>query len=259
MRKLYPIILGISFIALSLMLLGNELESVSVQVNRTMPTPPISRMKEILLREFMRINLTELKWEREYAMKYLNITHWRGAVQGLGFDNLFWTEEELHRIMEKAVELDREAGDWLREVNASFTVGFLLPSNTNASYAEMMASVLSKYAPKLKTVKVSVLYTIDRYGVKHKDSMDQYVRVVKAFLSRGLSIRVKTIEPFGRGSVELTPDDLPNLTPQFLGKALDVTEEAAKGGKPSIPNYKTAWLCGQRYEGPVTVYNTNFH
>ena len=259
MRKILTIILAIFLTILSIILLINYVRSVSVPMNRGMPPPPISRIKEILLEEYMKTNLTELKWEREYAMKYLNITHWRGAVEGLGFKDLFWTEEELNKIMEKAVELDREAGDWLREVNASFTVGFLLPPNTNVSYAEMMASVLSKYVPKLKTVKVSVLYTVDRYGVEHKGIMNHYVKVVRAFLSRGLSIRVKTIEPFGWGSVELTPSDLPNLTPEFLERALDATEEAARGEKPKVPNYKMVWQCGMRYTGLIVVENIDFN
>ncbi len=260
--RITVLVISASLLILLLVILSSALnppESMSLPMG-SVYSPPISKVKKDLLDSFMNITLEKLKEDREYSLKYLNFTRWLGETYGLAYDELFWTKEELVKIMEKAKQLDEEAADWLKQVNATFIVAFNLPPDTNLSYANMMADLISKYAPNFKAVKVQILYIIDRYKVKYKEgSMDLYLSIIRAFLQRNLSIRVKTIEPYGIGSVEITPADLDKLTPQYLEKALDATEEAAKGEKPKLPNYKSAWECEQWYQGPVTVYNTNFH
>lgn len=186
--------------------------------------------------------------ERNYDLKYLNFTRWRGYEQG--FPPAFYSDEELKDVMGYLVKLDGEIGNWLEEVNASFTVNFALPYNCTMEYASFFARTVGRYIPKIKNVKIIVTYLPDRYNIISNFTLKQGVEIVKPLLKVGVPVKIKTLV-YGKGFIVLTPEDLGSLNEEKLGQILSKSEEGI--------GVKTGWTCDVMYEGVIGVYNYGFN
>ncbi|GEM_PF-4181415 len=200
---------------------------------RELPFPPPMRLEEYISPEDIKqqelnhyLDLTPekikmiLKISREYNSRVDTLEY--------GLPTAYYTKEELEKIARKAMDLNRDLHQWLKEKNFTVEIFLTLPENTTASYASLVAQVFSKYAPKLlDRVKLKVAYYIDRYHLLspgYNASLEESVEVIREFLKRNMSIYVATLS-YAQSRFELTREYLARLDPRLLDDILEKTEE----------------------------------